>query len=37
MLTDGALSYTYDKNSNRTSVTYPGSLKATYTFDRMDR
>jgi RHS repeat-associated protein len=37
MLTDGELAYTYDKNGNRTRVTYPGDLKATYTFDRMDR
>jgi RHS repeat-associated protein len=37
MLTDGALVYTWDKNGRRTSVTYPGNLKANYTFDRMDR
>jgi RHS repeat-associated protein len=37
MLTDGALTYTWDKNGRRTSVTYPGTLKANYTFDRMDR
>jgi RHS repeat-associated protein len=36
-LTDGELAYTYDKNGNRTRVTYPGDLKATSTFDRMDR
>ncbi len=36
-LTDGALSYTYDGNSNPLTITYPGSLQAIYTYDKMDR
>jgi RHS repeat-associated protein len=37
LLTYGELAYAYDKNGNRTQVTYPGDLKAISTFDRMDR
>jgi RHS repeat-associated protein len=38
VLQDGALTYEYDKNGNRTSILYPdGVLEAIYTFDRMDR
>jgi len=37
VLTEGELGYTYDKNGNRVTVSYPGSLLATYGFDRMDR
>ncbi|MEO8276993.1 MAG: RHS repeat-associated core domain-containing protein [Thermoanaerobaculia bacterium] len=36
-LTDGALTYTYDGNSNPLTITYPGSLQAIYTYDKMDR
>jgi RHS repeat-associated protein len=34
---DGALTYTYDGNDNRTSIGYPGGATATYTFDFADR
>jgi YD repeat-containing protein len=36
-LQDGALTYGYDKNGNRTSITYPGAVTATYTHDFADR
>ncbi|HSM51012.1 MAG TPA: RHS repeat-associated core domain-containing protein, partial [Thermoanaerobaculia bacterium] len=36
-LTEGDLAYNYDKNGNRTMITYPGGLVATYAYDRMDR
>ncbi len=36
-LQDGDLTYAYDKNGNRTGVTYPGSILATYTHDFADR
>jgi len=35
--TDGDLGFTYDKNGRRTTLTYPGGLTATYTFDFADR
>ena len=35
--TDGALTYTYDKNGNRLTVGYPSSVTATYTYDFADR
>ncbi|MGB6363233.1 MAG: RHS repeat-associated core domain-containing protein [Thermoanaerobaculia bacterium] len=34
---DGALGYGYDENSNRTEVSYPGEVIATYTYDFADR
>jgi RHS repeat-associated protein len=34
---DGALSYQYDKNGNRTQITYPGGVSAIYTHDFADR
>jgi RHS repeat-associated protein len=37
VLQDGSLNYDYDANGNRRSVTYPGSITATYTFDFADR
>ncbi|MFL6260854.1 MAG: RHS repeat domain-containing protein [Thermoanaerobaculia bacterium] len=37
MLQDGALVYGWDANSNRQAVTYPGNVKALYTFDFADR
>jgi RHS repeat-associated protein len=36
-LQDGALTYGYDKNGNRTSIAYPGAVTATYTHDFADR
>jgi len=37
ILQDGALTYGYDKNSNRTTVVYPGGVSAAYTHDFADR
>jgi len=37
MLQDGDLTYGYDKNSNRKTITYPDSVTATYGFDFADR
>jgi RHS repeat-associated protein len=37
VLQDGNLSYTYDGNSNRLTVTYPGAVTASYTYDFADR
>jgi len=37
VMQDGSLSYQYDANGNRTQVTYPGSVTATYTYDYADR
>jgi RHS repeat-associated protein len=34
---DGALSYQYDRNGNRTRIIYPGSVAAIYTYDYADR
>lgn len=34
---DGDLAYTYNADGDRTTLTYPGSLVATYTYDRMNR
>ena len=34
---DGELAYAYDANGNRTGVTYPGGVSATYGFDYADR
>lgn len=34
---DGALGYGYDPNGNRVTLTYPGGVVATYTFDFADR
>ena len=34
---DGALAYGFDRNGNRTSVTYPGGVVATTTYDYADR
>ncbi|HEX6898998.1 MAG TPA: hypothetical protein VF789_04765 [Thermoanaerobaculia bacterium] len=36
-LQDGGLAYTWDKNGNRQSVSYPGNVSASYTFDFADR
>jgi RHS repeat-associated protein len=36
-LQDGELSYTWDPNGNRQTVTYPGGVTASYTFDFADR
>jgi RHS repeat-associated protein len=33
LLQDGSLTYGYDKNGNRTSITYPGAVTATFTHD----
>ncbi len=37
VLQDGTLSYEYDKNSNKTRITYPGGISAIYTHDFADR
>ncbi len=37
MLQDGDLSYGYDKNSNRTTIGYPGGVSTTATYDEVDR
>ncbi|MCP4546558.1 MAG: hypothetical protein GY835_08855, partial [bacterium] len=37
MTQDGALTYGYDKNGNRTTIGYPGGVTATYTHDYADR
>jgi RHS repeat-associated protein len=37
MLQDGALSYAYDLNGNRSSIAYPGNVTACYSFDAADR
>jgi RHS repeat-associated protein len=34
---DGALTYQYDANGNRTQITYPGNVLAAYTYDFADR
>ncbi len=34
---DGAFTYAHDANGNRQTITYPGGLIATYTFDHADR
>ena len=34
---DGALSFAYDMNGNRTEIGYPGGCMASYTFDDADR
>jgi RHS repeat-associated protein len=34
---DGELTYSYDKNGNRTGIVYPGGVNATYGFDFADR
>ncbi|MCI0636072.1 MAG: hypothetical protein L0206_19475, partial [Actinobacteria bacterium] len=34
---DGEITYGYDENGNRTTIGYPGSVTATYTYDRADR
>jgi RHS repeat-associated protein len=36
-LQDGELSYTYSADGDRLTMSYPGSLMATYTYDRMRR
>lgn len=36
-ITDGALSYAYDSNSNRTAIGYPGEVAAVSTYDFADR
>src|SRR5690606_2822680 len=36
-LQDGDLAYTYNADGDRLTVSYPGSLVATYTYDRMHR
>ncbi len=37
ILQDGALVYEYDRNGSRTSITYPGGVRALYTYDHTDR
>ncbi|HBL26267.1 MAG TPA: hypothetical protein DD490_05460, partial [Acidobacteria bacterium] len=37
LLQDGGLTYAYDANGNRTTITYPAGLTALYTHDAMDR
>jgi RHS repeat-associated protein len=37
VLQDGALAYQYDANGNRTQITYPGNVTATYGYDFADR
>lgn len=37
MVIDGDLGYQYDKNSNRTTLSYPGNVGASYGFDFADR
>jgi YD repeat-containing protein len=37
LLQDGTLTYGYDANSNRTTITHPESVTATYTHDFADR
>jgi RHS repeat-associated protein len=37
MLQDGSLTYGYDKNGNRTTLDYPGTVSATTTYDFADR
>ena len=37
VLQDGSLTYGYDKNSNRATITYPGGVSAAYTYDFADR
>jgi RHS repeat-associated protein len=34
---DGALTYGYDANGNRTTIGYPDDIAATYTYDHADR
>ena len=34
---DGVLGYGYDENGNRTEISYPGDVIATYTYDFADR
>ena len=34
---DGSLAYLYDANGNRSQITYPGNVTATYGFDFADR
>lgn len=36
-LQDGDLAYTYNADGDRLTVSYPGGLVATYTYDRMNR
>ncbi len=37
VLQDGALSFGYDRNGNRQSILYPGSVTAAYAYDFADR
>jgi YD repeat-containing protein len=37
VLQDGTLAYTWDKNGNRTTITYPETITATYGHDFADR
>ena len=37
LLQDGALTYTWDKNGNRATITYPETITATYDHDFADR
>ncbi len=37
MLQDGSLTYAYEKNGNRTTIGYPGSVSVSYTYDAVDR
>ncbi|HYU33016.1 MAG TPA: RHS repeat-associated core domain-containing protein [Thermoanaerobaculia bacterium] len=37
LLQDGALAYTWDKNGNRATITYPEAITATYDHDFADR
>lgn len=37
LTTDGDLALTYDKNGRRETITYPGGVAASYTFDFADR